>query len=119
MAQKIIFVDKNINSHASLRPNLMLAGVQTDFFISTKEALDYLQEHPVNIVICGMSTQDLDGVDFLKQIQRLYPEIYRVVFSTSNCLGEKTKEACENRTIEQWFDKEGGAAALMKYIKSV
>ena len=118
MAQKIIFVDKNINIIASLMLNLMPAGVQADIFVSAKEALKYLREHPVNIVICGMNTEDLDGVDFLKQIQSLYPEIYRVVFSSSTCLDVKTKEACENRTVEQWFDKVNGAAALMKYIKA-
>lgn len=46
-----------------------------------KEALDYLQNHPVDIVFTDINMPVLDGVEVLKYINQTKPQLHRVVIS--------------------------------------
>lgn len=118
MKHKVIFVDDEINILKSLKRDLVMADIQAEFFTNAQDALNYLCHHSVDIVISDMKMPGIDGVDFLQQVQKLYPKTFRVILSCSDCNDRKAKEAFESRTIEQWFDKVIGISDLLEYIKA-
>jgi len=118
MQQKIIFVDVDINILNLLQRDLIEEGIHAEFFASITEAFAYLKHNPVNIVVSDIRMPEMDGVDFLQQVQRLYPDVYRVILSCSNFNDKRTREAFEDRTIEQWLDKHKGISELLEYLRT-
>ncbi|MBN1957692.1 MAG: response regulator [Desulfuromonadales bacterium] len=118
MHEKLIFIDLDDNILSSLKQELVKEGVHAEYFTSTEAVFEYLKHNPVSIVVSDIRMPDMDGVDVLKQIQNLYPDVYRVILSCSDFNDQRTREAFENRTIEQWLDKNKGISELLEYLRT-
>ncbi|PRQ64358.1 HD domain-containing phosphohydrolase [Vibrio sp. V01_P9A10T6] len=59
--------------------------LRTDYdivsFNSGKEALEYLEQHEVSIIISDMRMPEMDGADFLAKSKELYPETIRILLT--------------------------------------
>ncbi|NAX44127.1 response regulator, partial [Vibrio sp. V25_P4S6T154] len=59
--------------------------LRTDYdivsFNSGKEALEYLDQHEVSIIISDMRMPEMDGADFLAKSKELYPETIRILLT--------------------------------------
>lgn len=114
---KVLFVDDDPLVLKSLKRQMILADIEAVFFYKSKEALQYLEQQRVDIVVSDLSIPGIDGVDFLRQVQRLYPETLRAALTGANFKIEKIKRAYEDRTIEQWFSKPWEIDELISYFK--
>ena len=117
MNQKIIFVDDEENILKSLKRDMIMADVDAEYFTSATAALDYLSQYPTNIVVSDIEMPGMDGIEFLKEVQKLYPDIYRVVLSGLGIADLKSKQALEDRIIEQCFSKPWDADELLAYFQ--
>jgi len=117
MKQKVIFVDDEVNVLKALKRDMALADIDAEYFISAEDALVHLRQHQVGIVVSDFNMPGMDGVMFLKEVQISYPDMYRVILSSSGMENSKLREALENRTVEQCFDKPWNVNELVAYFE--
>ncbi|MEA3544858.1 MAG: response regulator [Thermodesulfobacteriota bacterium] len=116
MNQKILFVDDEENVLKSLKRDMSMADIDAEYLTSAAEALDYLGQHQIDIVVTDLKMPGMNGVAFLKQVQNSYPDIYRVMLSDFSSENTESKQAFQDRTIEQWFSKSLDVDELLTYF---
>jgi DNA-binding NtrC family response regulator len=117
MNPKILFVDDEVNVLNALRRDMVMADIDAEYFISAKAALEYLSQHPVGIVVSDLNMPEMDGITFLEEVQREYPDTYRVILSGADEKNKQLKEALLNRTVEQFFAKPWNIDELLAYFE--
>lgn len=117
MDQKIIFVDDEVDVLKSLERDMTMAGIAAEYFTSTEEALDYLNQHPIGIVVSDLNMPVMDGITFLKEVHTNHPDIYRVILSDTGVENLKLSEALQDRIVEQCFDKPWDVNELLAYFE--
>lgn len=69
----ILIVDDEENTRIGLSKLLMQEGFQVDSAASGQEALDYMRQRRVNLVISDINMPDMGGLAFLKELSRRFP----------------------------------------------
>jgi two-component system response regulator HupR/HoxA len=77
----VLFVDDDEAILHSLERGLLDEPYNTLFANSCKEALEILQREEVHVVVTDMRMPEMDGLEFIKIIQKEYPHIIRMVLS--------------------------------------
>ena len=90
-----------------------MADVDAEYFTSAAEALDYLGQNQIDIVVSDLRMPGMDGVTFLKEVQKLHPDINRVMLSGFGSEDRESQQALQDRTIEQCFSKPWDVAELL------
>ncbi len=117
MNPQILFVDDDANVLKAMKREMLMADIDAEYRTSAKEALEYLNQHPVGIVVSDLNMPEMDGISFLEQVQREYPDTYRVILTGFGEKNQKLKEALQNRTVEQYFAKPWNIDELLAYFK--
>ena len=117
MNPKIIFVDDEVNVLKTLKRDMEMSDIDAEYFTSAKDALGYLNQHQIGIVVSDLKMPEIDGITFLKKVQRAYPDIYRVILSCTGIESLELKGALKNRTVEQCFDKPWDVNELVAYFE--
>lgn len=117
MNHKIIFVDDEVSILKALKRDMTLADINAEYFVSAEDALGYLNQHRIGIVVSDLNMPGMDGITFLNEVQKKYPDIYRVLLSSTGVENLKLREALQNRTVEQCFDKPWDVNELLAYFK--
>lgn len=117
MNRKIIFVDDEVHILKALKKDMEMADIEAEYFTSAEGALGYLKQHQVGIVVSDLNMPGMDGIAFLKEVQKFDPDIYRVILSSTGIENLQLKEALESRTIEQCFDKPWDVDELVAYFE--
>lgn len=80
---RILFVDDEENVLRGIRRMLRAqrGDWQMDFVSSAEEALNYLENNPVDVVVSDMRMPGMDGATFLGVVQEKYPQAIRIVLS--------------------------------------
>lgn len=50
-------------------------------FTSTREALDYLRDHDVDLVVSDYLMPEMDGISFLSKVREMRPEVPRIILT--------------------------------------
>lgn len=81
--KKILFVDDEKNLLQGLRRMLhsMRRKWHMGFVESASAAMDYLAENPVDVIVTDIRMPGTDGIQLLKQVRELYPQIIRIILS--------------------------------------
>ena len=78
----IIIVDDEEMVLKSLGSFLML---ETDYhvetFTSAQQALDYLRDNPIDLVISDYLMPEMDGISFLAEVRQIKPEVPRIILT--------------------------------------
>jgi len=72
-------------------------------------AFELLASHPVGIVISDQNMPGLTGVEFLSQVRKLYPDVIRIVFTSSQdpkVFADAVNEAGIHKFIMKDWDRE-------------
>ena len=77
----VLFVDDEEAILRSLERGLIDESYNTLFANSCKEALEILQREEVHVIITDMRMPEMDGLEFIKILQKEYPHIIRMVLS--------------------------------------
>ena len=98
MSMKIIIADDSRTARFLIKQYLEMAGFyKTDFIENGREALDYLKENAVDIVITDYKMPKMDGLDLLRRV-KASPKLHDlpVLVITSFANQAKIDELLEN-----------------------
>jgi DNA-binding NtrC family response regulator len=80
--QTIVIVDDEEMVLTSISSFLSL---ETDYnletFTSAKEALDYIENNPIDLVVSDYLMPEMDGISFLIKVRELKPEVPRIILT--------------------------------------
>jgi len=115
MKPKILFVDDEQNILTSFRLSLRPMREKWDmsFALGGQEALKLLAATPHEVVVSDMRMPGMDGMQLLREVQRLYPESVRIILSGY------TEEESVLKTVElahQYLSKPCRPVDLIKAI---
>jgi DNA-binding NtrC family response regulator len=80
--ERVLIVDDEENTRIGLSKLLNRDGYQTKAAADGLEALEYLGQENIDLVITDISMPGMNGLDFLYEVRKLYPEI-KVVMMTA------------------------------------
>ncbi len=117
ITSKILFVDAEKEALDSLQ-RLMLDEDWDCYYVSSaKEAMDFLQAQAADLVVTDVTLPDMDGVNFVAEIRRLYPSTIRMFltgFSKQENIIKALAEGYTQQIIPKpWIDQE-----LIEIIRS-
>ena len=71
--KRILIVDDEENTRIGLSKLLAQEGFEVGSAADGNEALDYLGQQKVNLVISDINMPEMDGLEFLREISRKFP----------------------------------------------
>jgi DNA-binding NtrC family response regulator len=72
-AKRVLVVDDEENARIGLSKILEQEGYRVDSVANGREALDYLQHQNVQVVISDLQMPEMNGINFLRELNRHYP----------------------------------------------
>lgn len=80
---------------------------------SAREALEFMQETQVDIVITDVAMPDINGVEFIKKMKEKHPKIKVLVLSTY-----KT-DLIDDEDVDGYLLKESSSQTILKKVKEI
>lgn len=77
----VLFVDDEIRLLQSLKRGLMDEPYRCLFANSGPEALEILSQNKVHVIVSDMRMPEMNGLELLRKVRELYPDIVRMVLS--------------------------------------
>jgi DNA-binding NtrC family response regulator len=71
--KRILVVDDEENTRIGLTKLLTQEGFEVESAANGNEALDYLDQKKVSLVISDINMPDMNGLSFLRELSRKYP----------------------------------------------
>lgn len=99
MAQRILVVEDDLALAEALEVTLEVSGFLPVMANSAAEALEQLQQQPVNLVLSDVHMQGMDGHDLLRRVKELYPDI-PMLLMTAYATVEKAVEAIREGAVD-------------------
>ena len=79
--QKILFVDDEANVLHALKRLCRREAFATEFARSGAEALAIMARETIDLVVSDLRMSEMDGIKLLAEIEKLYPDVPRVLLS--------------------------------------
>ncbi|MBI4208250.1 MAG: hybrid sensor histidine kinase/response regulator [Deltaproteobacteria bacterium] len=117
--RSILFLDDDASALESFR--LLLEGRYEVITAQTvEEALKYLREREIPIVVADYKMDPINGIEFLKQVQVLYPETIRIMLTAYKNVSLMT-EAINQAHVWGYFQKPlvGQEKLFINYLNQV
>ncbi len=96
-------------------------GLETDFDVvayqSPADALGYLENKPVDLLITDFLMPDMDGLEFLSEVQKLYPNLTSILL-TGYADKENAIKAINEVSLFQYVEKPWDNDHLMMVIRN-
>jgi two-component system, response regulator, stage 0 sporulation protein F len=73
--KRILLVDDEENARLALSRLLSREGYTVNTVANGFEALNYLREHDVNLIVTDINMPEMDGISFLREASRSFPGI--------------------------------------------
>jgi HD-like signal output (HDOD) protein len=77
----ILIVDDETSILKAVRRTLIPEGFTVLTAESGKEGLEILEKEKIDLIISDYKMPEMNGFEFLKQVKKLYPKIYRIILS--------------------------------------
>lgn len=118
MNEKILIVDDQFGIRILLNEVFQKEGYQTFQAANGVQALDILQKHDPDLVLLDMKIPGMDGIEILKRMKRIDPDI-RVIIMTAYGELDMIQEAKDLGAITHFakpFDIDDIRAAVRKHM---
>jgi DNA-binding NtrC family response regulator len=73
-AKKILIVDDEENARIGLSRLLAREGFQVDSVPNGFEALNYLRQNQVNLIVTDINMPEMNGISFLRELNKTFPQ---------------------------------------------
>lgn len=73
--ERVLIVDDEENARIGLKKLLVLDGYRVDAVANGFEALEFLDQNSVDLVITDINMPEMNGLVFLRELNRSYPTI--------------------------------------------
>ncbi len=80
-AVTVLIVDDEDTTSSLCREVVAEAGLRTRTASTTEQALEILDQHPVDIVVTDLRVPQLGGIELLKRIREIYPQTAVIVLT--------------------------------------
>ena len=97
--RSILIVDDEENTRKGMSKLLSAEGFDVQLAVDGNEALSCLREGTFRLVISDLNMPNLDGIEFLRVVQREYPEV-SVIILTAACGTDSYIEAMNLGAVE-------------------
>ena len=77
----VMFIDDEQNILNSIKRSLRKEPYHLIIMNNATEALDYLKDHQVEVIISDQRMPEMTGIELFKQIKRQWPQTYRILLS--------------------------------------
>lgn len=77
----VLYVDDEVNLLKALKRTVIEEPFELLTSASGQEGLEILATQPVQVVISDLRMPEMSGLEFLKQVEALYPNTVRVILS--------------------------------------
>ncbi|MDX1723206.1 MAG: EAL domain-containing protein [Pseudomonas sp.] len=114
--QCLLLIDDDPGILNALQRELRLENYRILTAASCTEALPLLANHAVDVVLTDMRLADMSGLDFLRRIRGLYPDIIRMVLSGSSEVNSILKAVNEG-VIYRFLTKPWSADDLRSQLR--
>lgn len=81
MTKRILFVDDERQILRALKRLFIDSDYETVFMDNGEDALAYLEDHPVELIISDIRMPSMNGFDLLKKVKEMHPLTLRVALS--------------------------------------
>ena len=117
--QCILAVDDSASIRSLVTYVLEQAGFDVVVVEDGQEALDYAQEHTVDLVLTDINMPNLDGIELIKELRALqdYKFVPMLVLTTESGTGKKMEGKAAGAT--GWIVKPFDPAELVTTIEKV
>jgi CheY-like chemotaxis protein len=111
---RILVIEDNVDLRDYLRLALETQGYQVLTARNGEEALGYLNGHPVDVVLTDIFMPEMDGIETIAALRKLFPDIRVIAMSGRPGVDYLTvaRELGVTRTLRKPFDIEELLAAL-------
>ena len=113
----LLLIDDEPGILKALQRELRLENYRTLIARNSVEALSLLATHPVDVVLTDLRLADMNGVEFLRRIRVIYPEIIRMVLSGSTEVSSILKSVNEG-VIYRFITKPWDADDLRSQLRA-
>lgn len=72
--KRILVVDDEENARLGLSKLLEKEGFEVESVANGFEALNYLQQREVNVIVTDINMPEMNGISFLKELNKSYPQ---------------------------------------------
>lgn len=100
----VVIVDDEPEICASIKRCLMRVNAQIHSFTSPRQALNFIKEHTIALIISDQRMPDIDGHDLLKQVRKLAPQSTRIMLSAYQDFDDVSKSFNEG-IIDKFISK--------------
>lgn len=115
---KIVVVDDEKFFTSSIKLFLKVRGFEdVDCFNKPKEAIDFLKHNKPDIIISDFNMPDMNGLEFLTQAKKLYPEISMILL-TGYADKENAIKAINDVGIYKYIEKPWDEESMILDIKN-
>ncbi len=115
--KKILIVDDEENARFAMSRLLANEGYQISAVGNGLEALEFLHHNPVDIIITDINMPEMDGLMFLREVNRAYPQV-KVIMVTAYGAIESYLEAMNLGACE-YLNKPVPVADLRALIQRI
>jgi diguanylate cyclase (GGDEF)-like protein len=112
----LLLVDDETSIVSSLRRLLRGDGYRILTANSGREGLKLLEEHTVDVIVSDQRMPEMTGVEFLREVRRLYPDTVRIVLSGYTELQTVT-DAVNGGSIYKFLTKPWDDEQLRSHIQ--
>lgn len=124
MAKKLLIVDDEVEIREMLSRHFKFLGYITATAGNGQEAMDYLDEHKVDIIITDIMMPVMDGVTLLKNIRKEYPMVQVIMITgyvsldiALSCMRAQAN-TCVFKPLEELTELEEAVEKASKTIES-
>jgi DNA-binding NtrC family response regulator len=112
----LLLVDDEENVQMSLKRILRREGYKILTASSAEEGLEIMAQHTVNVVLSDQRMPGMSGVEFLRRVKIMYPDVVRIILSGYTEVGTLT-DAINKGEIYQFITKPWENDALTALIR--
>lgn len=78
---KVLVVDDELSVATTVKAIMQLDGNEVTAVTNGKEALELLRKHEFDVVLTDLRLDDLDGIEVLRETQRLWPDTVAIMLT--------------------------------------
>ncbi|MDZ4202279.1 MAG: EAL domain-containing protein [Gallionella sp.] len=112
----LLLVDDEENVQMSIKRILRREGYRILTASSAEEGLEIMAQHKVNVVLSDQRMPGMSGVEFLRRVKLMYPDVVRMILSGYTEVSTLT-EAINKGEIYQFITKPWENEALIALIR--
>ncbi|MYM91980.1 EAL domain-containing protein, partial [Rugamonas sp. FT82W] len=113
----LLIVDDEPHVLSALQRLLRPDGYRVLAADGAAQALALLARHPVHLILCDQHMAEMRGTELLDQVQRMYPDTFRIILSGHTDLGEVV-EAIHRGALYRFYTKPWDNRTLRENIRA-